>query len=86
MQQIELSITNPTGLHTRPGTALVRLAKTFTCEITIRKNDKTANVKSLVKLLQIGISQGDTVTLLCEGEDEVTAAEQLTQFIQNLKE
>ena len=86
MQQIELSITNPTGLHTRPGTALVRLAKTFTSEITIRKNDKTANVKSLVKLLQIGISQGDTVTLVCEGEDESAALEQLTQFIQNLKE
>jgi phosphotransferase system HPr (HPr) family protein len=86
MQQIELSITNPTGLHTRPGTALVRLAKAFTCEITIQKNDKTVNAKSLVKLLQVGISQGDTITLICEGEDEVAAVGRLTQFIQNLKE
>ena len=86
MQQIELPITNPTGLHTRPGTAFVRLAKTFVCDVTIQKNGKTANAKSLVKLLQIGISQGDTVTIICDGNEEVTAIEQLTQFIRNLRE
>ena len=86
MQQIELSIMNPTGLHTRPGTAFVRLAKTFACDVTIQKKDKTANAKSLVKLLQIGISQGDTVTITCEGSDETAAAEQLSQFIRDLKE
>jgi len=86
MQQIELSITNPTGLHTRPGTAFVRLAKTFTCDVTIQKKDKTANAKSLVKLLQIGISQGDSVIITCEGSDETAAAEQLAQFIRELQE
>ena len=79
MQQTELSITNPTGLHTRPGTAFVRLAKTFACDVTVQKNDKTANAKSLVKLLQIGISQGDTITLTCTGDGEATAVEQLVQ-------
>lgn len=86
MQQRELTITNPTGLHTRPGTAFVRLAKTFTCEITIQKKDKTANAKSLVKLLQIGISQGNAITIICNGEDELAAAEQLAAFIKNLTE
>jgi phosphotransferase system HPr (HPr) family protein len=86
MQQIELSITNPTGLHTRPGTAFVRLAKTFACGVTLQKKEQTANAKSLVKLLQIGISQGDTITITCEGDDEKTAIEQLAQFIRDLKE
>lgn len=81
-----LEIRNPTGLHTRPGTDFVRLAKTFACEITLRKGEKTANAKSLIKLLKIGISQGDAVELVCEGTDEVQALARLAQYIQDLTE
>ncbi len=77
---------NPTGLHTRPGTEFVRLAKSFSSEIMIRKGDKAASAKSLVKLLRIGISQGDTITLECEGDDETEAAIQLKQYIEGLKD
>ena len=86
MQQIELEITNPTGLHTRPGAEFVRLAKMFACEIEICKQDKTANAKSLVKLLKIGISQGDRIVLRCNGDDEKAALETLVGHIQGLKE
>ena len=86
MQQIELEIMNPTGLHTRPGAEFVRLAKTFACEIEICKQDKTANAKSLVKLLKIGISQGDRIVLRCNGDDEMAAQETLVGHIRGLKE
>ncbi|MCL2347193.1 MAG: HPr family phosphocarrier protein [Planctomycetaceae bacterium] len=86
MPSIQFDINNPSGLHTRPGTTFVRLAKTFSSEIRLRKGDKTANAKSLVKLLQLGISQGDTVMLTCEGEDESVAVDQLSQFIAQLKD
>ena len=86
MQEIELEITNPTGLHTRPGTEFVRLAKSFACEIEIYKNDKTANAKSIVKLLKIGISQGDSIRLTCNGDDETAALEALAEYIRNLKD
>lgn len=86
MQTLQIDITNPTGLHTRPGTEFVRLAKTFSCEITVRKGDRTANAKSLVKLLRIGISRGDSIVLDCRGEDETEAAAQLERFIRQLKD
>ena len=86
MREIQLEIMNPTGLHTRPGTEFVRLAKTFACDVEIQKNDKTANAKSLVKLLKIGISQGDVVSLICRGDDEEQAAESLADYIKNLSE
>ena len=86
MQEIELEIMNPTGLHTRPGAELVRLAKTFASEIEINKNDKTANAKSIVKLLKIGISQGDRIRLICNGDDETEALETLAEYIRNLKD
>ena len=86
MFTIRLEITNPTGLHTRPGTQFVQLAKTFACEIQLRKGEKTANAKSLVKLLKFGISQGDAIELACDGPDEQQALEALRTFIVNLQE
>jgi phosphocarrier protein HPr len=86
MLAFRLEITNPTGLHTRPGTQFVQLAKTFACEIQVTKGEKTANAKSLVKLLKIGISQGDAMELICDGPDEQQAMDGLRAFIAELRE
>ena len=86
MKAITLDIKNPTGLHTRPGTQFVRLAKTFQSEITIKKNDQVANAKSLVKLLKIGISQGDVIELAAVGADEEQAMSALKDYIETLEE
>ncbi len=81
-----LEIRNPSGLHIRPGTDFVRLAKTFASDIQVRKGTRTATAKSLVRLLQIGISQGDTIELVCEGADEREALAGLTQYLTALTE
>ena len=86
MQTLQIEITNPTGLHTRPGTGFVRLAKTFESTIRIQKGDKTANAKSLVKILKIGISQGDVVEITVEGSDEEQALAGIREYIENLEE
>lgn len=86
MKELEIQITNPTGLHTRPGTEFVKLAKTFASDITVKKGEKNANAKSLVKLLQIGISQNDTIVICANGEDEEKAIADLSDYIKNLSE
>lgn len=86
MKELEIQITNPTGLHTRPGTEFVKLAKTFASDITVKKGEKNANAKSLVKLLQIGISQNDTIVICANGEDEEKAIADLSAYIKNLSE
>lgn len=86
MKELEIQITNPTGLHTRPGTEFVKLAKTFASDITVKKGEKSANAKSLVKLLQIGISQNDTIVICANGEDEEKAIAGLSDYIKNLSE
>lgn len=82
----EIIIQNPTGLHTRPANDFVTLANTFDCSITITKNDKSANAKSIIKLLRIGISQNDRITLQTEGADEERAMRELSDFLFALKE
>ena len=86
MQTLQIEITNPTGLHTRPGTEFVRLAKTFESTIQIHKSDKTANAKSLVRLLRIGISQGDVVEITADGSDEEQAIAGVREFVERLQE
>ena len=78
-----LEITNPTGLHTRPGTQFVQLAKTFACEIQLRKGEKTANAKSLVKglLKDRHFARETQIELVCDGADEQLGA---TESLRNL--
>lgn len=86
MKTQEVEIVNPTGLHTRPGNQFVQLAKTFACDIRVIKGEKDANAKSLLKVLKVGISAGDRITLECNGDDEDAAMDALTAFIAQLTE
>lgn len=86
MLKLEIEITNPTGLHTRPGTEFVRLAKTFVSDVQIQKGDKTANAKSLVKVLKIGISQGDRIEITADGPDEEQALAGIRHYIEKLEQ
>lgn len=86
MKSIEIVITNPTGLHTRPGASFVKEAKCFQSDILVQKGDKIANGKSLMKLLQIGISYQDKIFISADGPDEEAAVKTLTAFVVALKD
>ena len=81
-----VEITNPTGLHTRPGNQFVKLAKKFECEVMVTKGDKSFSAKSLMKLMKVGISQGDQIEISCDGADESQALTELTDFLARLTE
>ncbi len=80
------TITNETGLHSRPANAFVKLAKEFSSTISITKNDTTVEAKSLLKVLKAGIKKGDSITINCNGEDETKALEALGDYITHLSE
>ncbi len=86
MVEKNIVITNPSGLHTRPAKKIVDAAKSFASEITIVKGDKEGSAKTLIKLMKLGITLGTTVTVRCEGEDEVAALEGISAVIAGLSE
>ena len=86
MQTREMDITNPTGLHTRPGNLFVKKAKEFNASVTLVKGDKAVNAKSLLTLLKAGISMGDHVAIVTEGPDELLAAEALAALLASFTE
>jgi len=86
LTQREFHITNPTGLHTRPGNDFVKTAKQFGCDITLTKGEKTVDAKSLLKIMKANIVQGDTIRISCDGPDEEKALEALGHYLESLKE
>lgn len=83
MYSESIVVQNKTGLHARPAASFVQAASKFKSNITIEKDTKQANAKSILALLSIGASMGSTVTITAEGEDENQAVTALTELIRS---
>jgi phosphocarrier protein FPr len=77
----DIVIRNPHGLHARPATVLVDLAKSFKSTVRIRHNAKVADAKSLIALLGLGASNGAKIRVTAEGPDAEAALTALRQAI-----
>jgi len=62
-------IQNKTGLHARPASVFVDIAKGFQAEIKVRHGNEVANGKSLISLLQLGVTPGSTIRVSAQGSD-----------------
>jgi phosphocarrier protein FPr len=69
------------GLHARPATEFVKLARSFAADIEIVRGDKTANAKSPVKLMLLGVKEADEIVLRANGSDEAKALDALCSFV-----
>ena len=76
-------IRNPTGLHARPARTLVDAAKRFAADIRIQHGSQSANGKSLISILALGVEHGAEITFLVNGADENEASVALEQLIRD---
>ncbi|MFC7400439.1 phosphoenolpyruvate--protein phosphotransferase [Chelatococcus sp. GCM10030263] len=70
------------GLHARPATQFVKLAKNFQSDIEIVRDGRGVNAKSSVKLMLLGIKEDDEITLRATGDDAAIAVSTLTRFME----
>jgi phosphocarrier protein HPr len=77
MPMREITITDEVGLHARPAARFVKLATSFTADITVSKGERSANAKSLVEILQLEAGQGSIVVIEAQGDDAEEALESL---------
>ncbi len=78
----DVTLPGKLGLHARPATVLVNLAKSFQSEIYLRYNHQTANAKSLIALLKLGVEGGQTVRVMAQGIDQQQAVATLATAIE----
>jgi phosphocarrier protein HPr len=77
----KVTIKNEEGLHARPASILIQQAKRFQSDIKLIKDEKSANAKSIIMVLSLGICRGDEICFTAEGEDEITAIDTLVKLI-----
>lgn len=81
-RKIIVTIPGTVGLHARPATLLVNSAKAFESKIQVHYGNQTANAKSLVSLLKLGVEGGASVTITAQGSDEEAALAALQREIE----
>ncbi|NNF53526.1 MAG: HPr family phosphocarrier protein [Acidimicrobiales bacterium] len=82
--ETDVVITNPSGLHARPATQVVEYAKTTDAKITITKGTKTAKATSIMSVLALGASSGDTVRVAVTAGDADAARVAMNSVIEIL--
>lgn len=76
-------IENETGLHARPATEIAKIAMKYKCNVNLIVNGKTINAKSPLMIMSAGIKSKTELEILCDGEDEEQAIEELKTFLQS---
>lgn len=69
------------GLQARPAARFVQEANRYNSNLYLEKEGKRINAKSIMGLMSLAVGNGETITLVAEGTDEVVAINDLTSFV-----
>ena len=79
--RVDVEVPGRTGLHARPASVFVSLAKQFRSDIRVYHDGKTANGKSMVSMLRLGVERGGIITITADGPDAAKAIETLQDAV-----
>ena len=74
-------ITAEAGIHARPATNLVAEANKYKCNLTVKLDERTVNLKSIMGVMSLGVNNGAFITVCADGEDAEKAILGITQKI-----
>jgi len=77
----EYLVTSADGIHARPATKLVKLAREYRSNISLNKGDRLVALTSMLNILTAGVKKGDTITIIVEGDDEAEAFGAIDQLL-----
>ncbi|MDL4839292.1 HPr family phosphocarrier protein [Aquibacillus rhizosphaerae] len=70
-----------TGLQARPAAEFVQKANSFSSEVFIEKGERRVNAKSIMGLMSLAITSGETINLIVDGTDDQIALTELIAFV-----
>lgn len=82
MTRREVTIQNRLGLHARAAARFVHTANRFRARVTVSRNGKTMDGKSILGILLLAASQGSALEVGAEGEDEEEAVTALVALVE----
>ena len=81
MIQIQLTLQNQLGLHTRAAAKLVAIAKRFQSRIELAFEGQLVDCKSIMRLITLGAQQHHPLDFFIQGDDEEAASLAITALI-----
>ncbi|MCZ0703321.1 catabolite repression HPr-like protein [Natronobacillus azotifigens] len=69
------------GLQAGPASEFVQKANSFSSEIFLEKGNRRVNAKSIMGLLSLAVTSGQTITLIGDGDDDQEAIDTLANFL-----
>lgn len=83
MEELNIIVHHKVGLHARPAAIFVKTASGFKSDIHVIAGERNGNAKSILSVLQLGVSQGTPITIRASGPDESEAIQALKQLIES---
>ena len=81
-----VTVTVESGLHARPASDLVNIVKKYPGKAELLMGNQIADLKSIIKVMSLGVKSGTEVVIRVMGEDEEQMADDIVEFIRNIKE
>lgn len=76
----EITITNSLGIHARPASMIVKTATGFQSEISLLKDNMTADAKSIMSVMMLAAAHKSKIIIQASGTDEEKAAEAIAEL------
>jgi phosphocarrier protein HPr len=80
----KMQVTNPTGLHARPTSELVRCAMRFKSVITLQANGRLCSAISIMDIMTADIRTGAEILVTAEGSDADHALDAIEKCLSEL--
>ncbi len=81
----KLQVTNPTGLHARPTSELVRCAMRFKSVITLEANGRLCSAISIMDIMTADIRTGAEIVVTAEGSDAEHALDAIQKCLAEME-
>lgn len=81
MTRRDVTIVNQLGMHARAAAKFVHLASRFQARVTVSRDGREMDGKSIMGLLLLAASRGTTITIAADGQDEQSAVEALAEMV-----
>jgi phosphoenolpyruvate-protein phosphotransferase len=81
VESVPIVVASETGLHVRPAAVVAAAARRFTSEVRLVKEGREANARSVVSIMALDVSGGDTLTVVARGEDAGSAVAAIVQAL-----
>ncbi len=76
-----ITINNKHGLHVRPAREFVEEALKYSSDITVTKDGREVDAKSMISLMTLNADSGSVITMKADGPDAQQALDALTRIV-----